>query len=355
MRILHLNDEPYDSGIVHYALTVAAALRRQGHDVHFGGLPGKFPLEQAGLLGLKILPLPGWSGLLSLRRYLLEHSVELVNSHTGSSHSLAAAAAQTLPRPVGVVRTRADSRPLRRRMGSGVLWNRTDGFIAATKTILQQFRQAFADSNFPSRAVYPGFDGGPPAAWPAQERPIGIGIVGRLDPVKGHADFLRAAALAAEKNPGLRFRVAGREEHVRLEQLKALLAPGLRDRVEFLGHVPDASALMRDCHVGVVASIGSEGVSRAAVEWMAAGRPVVATAVGCLPEFVAHGETGLVVPPRDPAAMSSALLALASDRRLRETMGRRARERFERLFTLPRFARETEGFYEETLRHLPSR
>jgi glycosyltransferase involved in cell wall biosynthesis len=82
---------------------------------------------------------------------------------------------------------------------------------------------------------------------------------------------------------------------------------------------------------------------------MQLGRPVVATHVGCLPDFVEEGRTGLLVPPNDPEAMAKALTRLFCDPKEAAEMGRRGRERFEKIFSLERFAVETENVYESVL------
>jgi glycosyltransferase involved in cell wall biosynthesis len=106
------------------------------------------------------------------------------------------------------------------------------------------------------------------------------------------------------------------------------------------------------CRVGVVASVGSEAVSRAALEWMAAGRPVVASRVGCLPDLVIEGETGFLVPPANPRALAQALARFLQEPGLAERMGAAGRRRFDEKFSLGRFADETESLYAQVLDNL---
>ncbi|MBI5202946.1 MAG: glycosyltransferase family 4 protein [Elusimicrobia bacterium] len=351
MKLAHVVDEPYDSGIVHYALSAARGLAAAGHHVEVWGRPGCFPILEAARLGLKTRPLGGVTDLWGLRRAV--SGVELINAHTGSSHTLALAIAKSLSEGPKVVRTRADARPVRRGPAGGVLWSRTAGFIAPTQLILSQFREQFPSFAGAAAAIHPGFESG--EARPEPEGPLRVGIVARLDPVKGHADFLKAAADVALKHPDAKFLIAGREENVKRARIEALVSNlGLRGRVEVLGHVPDAVEFMRTCHLGVVASTGSEAVSRVAVEWMSAGRPVIATAVGCLPEFVTE-ESGHLVAPADPRALGTAIAALLGDAARRRRLGQGARRRFESEFALPRFVKETESFYDKTLRAVSSR
>jgi L-malate glycosyltransferase len=212
------------------------------------------------------------------------------------------------------------------------------------------------------------------------EAPL-AGTVSRLDPIKGVADFVEAAGLLV---PGARCQVPGAtkasasrlakrhasaftwhlargtwhqlpyflvagdgSERARLEALAA--ERGLGDRIRFLGERRDIPRLLAALDVFVLPSI-SEGLSNAILEAMAAGRPVVATAVGGNPELVREGETGLLIPSRAPQALSAAIEALLLDpdraRRLGSAGARRAAEQF----ALPRMIEGYERLYEEVLR-----
>jgi len=350
MNLLQLVDEPYDSGIVHYALTLAQALQGRGHGSAIGARPGSFALRAAGRLGIQahaVRRLP--AGLLDLRRAIRGERIDLVNAHTGSSHTLAISATRLLRVPV--VRTRADSRPLRRTPTGRLLWSRTAGFIAPTETILREFKSAYPEANTRACALAPGIEAPEPQGAPEPPSPpFRVGILGRLDPIKGHEFFLRAAALVVAQFPQTRWLIAGREENVRVPALRRLAQElGIDGHVEFLGHVDDAAAFMKHCHIGVIASIGSEAVSRAALEWMAVGRPIVATQVGGLPEIVEQSHTGILVPPRAPMELACNILELILDGELRLRMGQEGLRRFRSRFRLDRLAEETERFYEGIL------
>ena len=178
----------------------------------------------------------------------------------------------------------------------------------------------------------------------------------RLDPVKGHAVLIDAFARAVRTLPDARLTVVGRPENVTSAQLLERAARlGVGDRIAFEGHVPDPNDYMRRCHVGVVASLGSEAASRAAVEWMAAGRPLVSTAVGCLPEYVKDGTTGRLVAPDNAESLAAALVETGSDPLLRERWGAAARARYEAAFSSARFLDHFERTLSDALHGVPSR
>ncbi|HEY7530522.1 MAG TPA: glycosyltransferase family 4 protein, partial [Gemmatimonadota bacterium] len=166
----------------------------------------------------------------------------------------------------------------------------------------------------------------------------------RLVPEKNVAAGIRAFAQAARERPGASYVVAGagRDEGA-LRTLAAEL--GVAGRVRFLGTVPHEAmpGLHAAADVFLLPSrrtpTWAENFPNAALEAMAAGRPVVAGDVGGLPEIVAEGETGFLVDPEDPAALAAALARLLADPALARRMGEAARARAEREFDLRRTAR----------------
>jgi glycosyltransferase involved in cell wall biosynthesis len=171
--------------------------------------------------------------------------------------------------------------------------------------------------------------------------------VGRLIPIKGHLVLLRALTQARTRVPGLSLDIAGRGP---LEPaLKAFARElGIEEAVRFLGFVTPVQNAVEDAAIVVVPSLG-EGFGMVALEAMERARPVIASAVGGLPEIVAHGETGIVVPPGDAEALAEAMVALAGDLELAATMGNAGRERAIAEFPPERSAERIDGLYRETL------
>lgn len=169
---------------------------------------------------------------------------------------------------------------------------------------------------------------------PRPERPPVVAFLGRLVPYKGVDVLLRAAAgVPAE------FHILGDgRERRRLQRLAERL--GLGWRVRFLGHVADADlpACLREADIFALPSISrAEAFGVAQVEAMAAGLPVVNTALATGTDWVSpHGVTGLTVPPGNVPALRQALLRLVEDRGLRMACGERARQRARALFSLDR-------------------
>jgi glycosyltransferase involved in cell wall biosynthesis len=272
----------------------------------------------------------------------------MINAHTGSAHALAAALAAMTT--IAVVRSRGDTRPTARHPLARLLARRTDAYIAANSAIAKDLAATFWGSRVAT--VFQGIQAGP--ALPLPKDPV-FGLLGRLDPVKGHESMLGAAALLRPAHPEARWRAVGRGSPQRREQLESRArALGLAGSVDFTGYVHDVTEELARCRIGIVASTASEAVSRAALEWMAAGRPLVAAAVGCLPDLVEEGVTGFLVPPGDPQALARAAAKFLEQPALAERLSAAARRAFEERFSLERFGAETLKVYGQILGHIPS-
>ncbi|HEY7412126.1 MAG TPA: glycosyltransferase [Vicinamibacteria bacterium] len=159
--------------------------------------------------------------------------------------------------------------------------------------------------------------------WGLRDEHAAIGVVAHFSPVKGHAEFLRAATLVAGENRRARFVLVG-DGPLRpaMEALARRL--GLADRVVFTGAREDVPRLLAMLDLVAVPS-HTEGMSNALLEAMAMARPVVATAVGGNVDVLRHGVTGLLVEPRDPPALAAALVLLLDDPARAQAMGAAAR------------------------------
>jgi glycosyltransferase involved in cell wall biosynthesis len=343
MKVLQMVDVPWDSGLAHYALILAQGLKARGHQVFVSAIPGEKPWHKAHRLGLKTLPMVNLKGLNPLRHFVRDHHIDVINAHTGSTHSLAVAAA--LGQPIAVIRTRSDARAIRRRPGGKFLYGHTQRVIAAAEYIRQAFLRELKLPPKKVATVYQGIDVESVSVEPLPKNPM-VGIVARLDPVKGHRYLIEALYILKGTYPGLRLRVVGQEENVKERELRNI-TERLRvdDRIEFMGYQTHIPKIMASCSIGVISSTGSEAVSRTALEWMAAGRPVVGTKVGCLPEMILDNTTGILVDPKDAPSLAAALAKLLHDPAKLAAMGEAGRARALDQFTTADFVDKTLGIY----------
>lgn len=165
-----------------------------------------------------------------------------------------------------------------------------------------------------------------------------VGMVARIAPWKGQHVFLEAAEEMARRRPGLRFRIVGAPlfgEEDYLLQLKHRAEQGaLAGRVEFTGFSAEPMAEYDRMAVAVACSVQPEPFGQVVVEAMARGRALVAPAEGGPAEIITSGTDGLLVRPRDPAALAEAVLGLLDDAGLRRRLGTNAAETVRARFTV---------------------
>jgi glycosyltransferase involved in cell wall biosynthesis len=172
-----------------------------------------------------------------------------------------------------------------------------------------------------------------------------VGTVGQLRPEKALEVLIEAAKRLATQFPDLKILVVGHGPvEDELQRLVAVAA--LEETVLFLGRRNDVPDVLAAIDVAVCCS-DHEGSPLSVMEYMAAGKPVVATMVGGVPDLIKDGEHGLLVPPRRPAELADAIAALLSDRERAQMMGESARLRQQEEFTLDAFVRRVEDLYEE--------
>ncbi|MBB5329661.1 glycosyltransferase family 4 protein [Tunturiibacter gelidoferens] len=180
----------------------------------------------------------------------------------------------------------------------------------------------------------------------SQDAPI-VGLIGRLATEKGVDIFLRAAARVLAELPATKFVVIG--EGPDREQLEILIDElQVRNNVFMLGRRDDMPGVYASLDIMVSAS-RHEGLPMAILEGMASSRPVVATAVGAVPEAVLDGRTGVLVPSENVEALAAKIVALLNNRTQRENLGAAAKRLIEEEFSAERMTTDYLHIYEQAI------
>lgn len=174
-----------------------------------------------------------------------------------------------------------------------------------------------------------------------------VGIVARLQTVKGHRFFIEAAAEVLRRRTDAHFVLVG-DGPLRTEIANQAAEFGIADSVHFLGDRADVSRLVSAFDLLVLASL-HEGLPNAVMEAMAAGVPVVATAVGGTKELISDGETGYLAPSANSPALAERIVFALSDEAHREEIISAARRKITSAFGIERMVESVEALYDEVM------
>lgn len=231
-------------------------------------------------------------------------------------------------------------------------YHQVDCFVAASNAITQML---VGDGIDPDRivTVYEGIDlhrvqAEPPANihaefWLPTHAPI-VGAVAALTQEKGHKYLIDAASLVVRDVPDARFVILG-EGELRPSLERQIKNLHLDKHVLLPGFRADILSFIRSFDVFVMSSL-HEGLGTSLLDAMALSKPTVASDTGGMPEVVSHGETGLLVPPRDAKELAAAISTLLKDKDRRERMGLAGLERVKRVFSADEMVEKTLAVYE---------
>ena len=356
--VLHVAKVSGISGSENHLLLLLPALRERGFDVRFvmlhEGEPGARAfaerLERDGV-PVDDLRLPralGPVAFVRLTRLVRRHRPAILHTHLvhADFHGLPAGRLARVPVSFS---TKHGFNPFR----DGRAFAAADRTVARLADVqiaisagLARYlaeREGFAEGEF--EVVHYGIEAGPePPPLPGAPR---LAIVGRLIPIKGHDVLLQALAAVRARLPEVTLRIAG-DGPLDADLKSRARELALADVVSFLGRVVPVAPAFEEAGIVVVPSFG-EGFGMVALEAMERGRPVIASAVGGLPEIVDDGRTGVLVPPGDVGALGAAIEQLAGDPARAAALGAAGRVRALERFSQARCTDRIETLYRAAL------
>ena len=360
MRILELSDTLDTAGAERMVATLALELATLGQAVHLIALRDKgiMPvsedrLREAGVRVTALNKTDGFSprALAALVSYVRRHRIEVVHTHNHTVHHYGALAARlggaravvNTVHGFGTLRMQPWAKPIYR-----LSCSLTDRVVSVCAAVDRAARATLHLKGRRAAVIYNGIEAEDLLAVEPR-RPDGrfvFGTMGRLSPVKDHHNLLEAFARVQRLHPHSRLEILGRGE-LRQDLERFVQSKGLEDVVDFRGFSLDLAGFLSrlDCFV---LSSKSEGLPLSVLEAMAAGVPVVSTAVGGVPELIRGARCGWLCAPERPADLSAAMeMAMAS--RDRERMGARARASVLEDYSVPRMARNYLDLFSELL------
>jgi glycosyltransferase involved in cell wall biosynthesis len=292
-------------------------------------------------------------------RFLRKEHVDILHAHKFGSNVWATVFGRLAAVPVIVAHEHTwsyEGQPLRRLLDRRLVASWSDAFLAVSR---QDQRRMIEVERIPSRHTRYLPNGIPPLPPPSGRDvraelgiPAGAPVAGTVSVLrhqKGIDVLLEAAALLVPQFRELRVLIAGGGRPADLQAFRARArAMDLSDVVTFLGMRTDVVDVLAALDVAVSPS-RFEGSPLAIMEYMAAGKPIVATRVGGVPDLIEDDVSGLLVEPNDPAALAAGIAALLQDRERGRGLGARAQERQRHEFDIDVMVGRLEALYEELL------
>ncbi|MBD3349123.1 MAG: glycosyltransferase [Candidatus Eisenbacteria bacterium] len=328
MRSLIVTDSRIWTAEAEYAMAVACAERDNGWEVTFAAPPGDAALRAAAE-GLNTVRLPGEDPVRSPADFLADvrflsglmrdRSHDVVHSSRSAPHLACALAGRE---GASLVHLRGGARRPRAGPLNRFLYGRlTDLVIVSSERIRDWVTTGLRVPSDRVRRLHAPVDVrrfAEASRKPGTRLDIGVPAdarlvvnVARIAPIKGQHVLVRAMSRVVADHPDAVLLLVGEAWSGEPEGVLGLArALGIEGAVVATGAIDDVPALLREADVCVSSSLGSEENSRAVSEYMAAGRPLVATRVGVVPELVSDGETGLLVEPGDPDRLGEAVSEL---------------------------------------------
>lgn len=374
LRILHTDFHRGWGGQAARVLMLSGELVRRGHSVTIAAPSGELTRRTAASnAGIAVddsfhfhPPARALSFLGDVRRMrslLRRGRFDIVDVH-GSQDTWVTAVARLLPGvPEGrLVLTRHNTKRVRTNAANRALYRRAvDHLILVDESVRKQYAEFLSDrtinparisvipSAYRANLFHEGVDGAPVRqSLGLGEQDTLIGVAGRLVRDKGHTYLFQAVERLRAQYPRIALALAGAGP-LEAELKEEARARGLAHVAHFLGFRSDIAAVEAAFDIAVLPSVGCDASSAAIKESMALGIPMVASDIGGARSIIRDGETGLVVPAGDAAALEKALRALMADPARARAMAERARQEVSTRYSIDRLADATLAAYERAL------
>jgi glycosyltransferase involved in cell wall biosynthesis len=340
------------------ASTIAAHMSRRGWRVYFASddRPAARNVQYLSAQGITHVCVPFdrrtkvFSALLRLERLAATERIDLIHCHDRRTVLAGAVVGRLsgVPMVYTAHNTFPDKYFTRAFLGHHI--------VAVSEAVRQNLEQVFRRPRDSVRLIYNGVEVQPSdiaqrralrEEWGLRPPARVISMVGRLTEQKGHRYLLEALPHVIRACPELRVLLVG-DGPLRRPLEAALARKNLGAHVIFCGNQANAPLFMEISEFLVAPSLW-EGFNLAVVESLCLGVPVVASAIACHREIITPGETGLLVPPQEPAALAEAMLFMLHHREEARGMGQRCTQTARRNFSLPRMLAHYEEYYGEIL------
>lgn len=336
MKILHTEASQGWGGQEIRILSEAAGMMARGHEVQLICTPQSRIYQEAPRYGVTAHALPigrkKLRGFFALRRWLKEHPMDVINTHSSTDSWLTALACATLHRAPPLIRSRHVSVAVVNNFTTRWLYQKASRFIVTTGESLRD--TLIRDNHLHPDAVISVPTGIDATLFQPADKILArnelnlpqqtwiIGMVATLRSWKGHRYLLEAFAKLQDPNALLVIVGDGPQAQALQQQIMQL---GIQQQCRMVGNQTNVARWLQAFDCFVLPSYANEGVPQALLQAMLTGLPCITTDAGAIPEIARHGETALVVEKENPQAILGALKILKADSALAHRLGQAAR------------------------------
>lgn len=359
IKVIHVITDMKIGGAGKWLLNLLQNYDRSELDMVAAVPEGSMLKDEIGVLGVRVVEIKGigdrsldMKSIRAFQRLFKDEKPQIVHTHA----SLSARAAAKLAGVKAIIHTKhcldSPKTGIKKAVSAGINKQLSSRIIAVSEAV----EQNLIDAGMPKKmikVIYGGVDAIeklPPeqihdikSSYGIDDKDLVFGVAARLAEVKGHKYLIEAAEEVLKKHSGIRFVIAGTGPME--AQLKQMVEDkGLKQSFVFTGFIRDIGRLYNIFDVNMICSV-SEALCLGLIEGMSIGKPMIGTKVGGVPEVIQHGETGLLVQPRNPKELAEAILKLADNAELRKAMGTKAAAIMQEKFSASFMAKEILKLY----------
>lgn len=362
LSVLHIINVRWFNASAEYAIAISRYLKSSGHNILIVSKEGIPAIDKARSSGLEVdtavsfSPMNFFTDLIKLKQICDKVTPDIIHAHHAEGHALSVALKRFFRGPK-VIRTRVDIRAPKRNLFNRIIHRNTDCIIVPGELIKRNVVSTTGINPERVKVIYGGVDTekfrsnghsgiefrrlhGIP------EDAITIGLLARLDPVKGHLFFIKLARELKSIFSGLKFVVVGKDaEYKRNDLIIKAEKSGLGKDIIYTGFVDNVASAINSFDICVLSSLGSEAHPRVLFEYMACAKPVVASRVGIVNEIIDNGINGLIAEPADVNSYIEKIKSLVLSPEKRRELGAEARKKIEKNFAIDKFVKMVEELY----------
>ena len=299
-----------------YAVNIARLLHKKGHKVIIGCNKSYPAYEKAKMYGLNVSAFNFYGfnliklfyNFIKMLILIKKENIKIINAHRSEDYTFALLA--KLFTGIKFILTRGDQRKIKNNFLSRIRYIFCDAIILTCYSLFQQNRSVFYKLKDKIKIIYGSIDeenfkitkskNTTRNKYKIDSKNVIIGIAGRLDYVKDQYTFIKAAELISKEIKNVYFIVAGKEEHIKVQELKKICQRlNLTKKILILKIVDDICDVINLFDIGIITSVNSETISRVLLEYLYLKKPVIGTNVNAIGEIIKNGYNGEIIKPGD--------------------------------------------------------